>query len=121
MGVPVARSQTRTVLSSLPEMATGRPFSSVAATAFTGPLWPVRGLPMGVPVARSQTRTVSSPLPEMTTGRPFSSATVTSLTHLPWPAITSCRLSSCQEAHSGRQVASSPSAVIRSARLWARP
>ena len=38
MAVPVARSQTRTVRSSLPEMTTGRPFSSVAATAFTCPL-----------------------------------------------------------------------------------
>ena len=58
MGVPVARSQTRTVRSLLPEMATGRPSSSAAATARTEPVWPVNGSPMGVPVARSQTRTV---------------------------------------------------------------
>ena len=79
-GVPVARSQTRTVQSPLPEMATGRPSSSAAATALTQPAWPVSGAPAGVPVARSQTRTVPSPLPEMATGRPSSSATATAFT-----------------------------------------
>ena len=79
IGVPVARSHTRTVRSSLPEMTTGRPSSSAAATAFTGPLWPVNGSPTGAPVARSHTRTVRSLLPEMTTGRPSSSAAATAL------------------------------------------
>ena len=78
-GVPVARSQTRTVSSLLPEMTTGRPASSAAATAVTEPAWPVNGAPIGVPVARSQTRTVWSLLPEMTTGRPSSSAAATAL------------------------------------------
>ena len=67
-GVPVARSHTRTVPSSLPEMTTGRPSSSAAATARTAPPWPVNGSPTGAPVARSHTRTVPSSLPEMTTG-----------------------------------------------------
>ena len=37
IGVPVARSHTRTVWSPLPEMTTGRPSSSAAATALTDP------------------------------------------------------------------------------------
>ena len=86
MGVPVARSHTRTVRSLLPEMTTGRPPSSAAATALTGPSWPVNGSPMGMPVARSHTRTVSSLLPEMTTGRPPSSAAATALTRPSWLA-----------------------------------
>ena len=57
-GVPVARSQTRTVRSLLPEMTTGRPSSSAAATDVHQPAWPVNGSPTGVPVARSHTRTV---------------------------------------------------------------
>ena len=55
---PVTASQSRTVRSPLPEMTTGRPFNSAAATAFTGPSWPVSGSPMGAPVARSHTRAV---------------------------------------------------------------
>ena len=35
MGVPVARSQTRTVLSSLPEMMTGRPSKSAVVRDLT--------------------------------------------------------------------------------------
>ena len=62
-GVPVARSQTRTVRSSLPEMTTGRPSSSAAATAHHPSSWPVSGSPTGVPVARSQTRTMPSQPP----------------------------------------------------------
>src|ERR1022692_438037 len=84
-GVPSARSHTCTVWSSLPEMTTGRPSSSAAATARTHPVWPVNGSATGVRVARSHTLTVWSPLPEITTGRPSSSAVATARTHPVWP------------------------------------
>ena len=38
----------------LPDTTTGRPSSSVTATANTRPSWPVNGFPIGAPVARSE-------------------------------------------------------------------
>lgn len=52
MGVPVARSHTRTAPSLEPVMAIGRPSSSAVITARTESVWPMRGLPIRVPVAR---------------------------------------------------------------------
>ena len=63
------KSHTRAVRSLPAEMITGRPFSSQAATAFTGRSWPVNGPGAGSPVCRS-TCTVLSKLSKMMTGRP---------------------------------------------------
>ena len=50
--MPSAGRHTRTVPSSPPLMMTGVPSGSApAATAFTGPSWPVSGSPTGVPSA----------------------------------------------------------------------
>ena len=70
MGVPVAASQSRTVLSLLPEATMVRPVQladrhRAHRTGVAGEGWP-----MGVPVAASQTRTVLSLLPEATMVRP---------------------------------------------------
>src|SRR5690242_16588813 len=85
MGAPVVRSHTRTVLSLLLEIATGRPFSSVVATPNTKSVWPMSGFPIGAPVVRSHTRIVLSQLPEIATGRPFSCAVATAHTVPAWP------------------------------------
>ena len=75
--VLVVRSQTRTVRSSLPVIATGRPSGSTkVANARTQRVWPVRGSPIWVPVVRSQTRTVPSALPVTATRRPSGSTPV---------------------------------------------
>ena len=55
MGLPVAASQSRAVLSSLP-VRTVLP-SGLNATAVTAS-WCARGGPMGLPVAASQSRAV---------------------------------------------------------------
>jgi hypothetical protein len=53
---PVAVSQTRTVLSSLPETISSRSPARPTATASTGLVWPARGWPTGCPVAASPSK-----------------------------------------------------------------
>ncbi len=62
MGLPVAASQRRRVLSKEPE--TRRLPSGLKATDCTRSVCPWRGGPMGLPVAASQRRRVLSPEPE---------------------------------------------------------
>jgi len=76
----VVRSQTRTVLSSLPVTATARPSGRVAHATATGRARPVRSLPTCVPVARSQTRTVQSSPAVTATPRPSGSVAHASAT-----------------------------------------
>ena len=78
---PVSASQTRTVLSALPE--TMRLPSGLNATLFTQSVSPVSGAPMGWPVSTFHSRMVLSQLPE-TTRRP-SGLNATLSTKSVWP------------------------------------
>ncbi len=81
MDLPVAASQSRAVLSSLP-VRTALP-SGLNATAATPPWWAMGG-PMGSPVAASQSRAVSSSLPVRTALPSGLNATARTL---PWWAM----------------------------------
>ena len=81
MGLPVAASQSRRVLSLQPE--TMRRPSGLKATILTDFVWLLREGPMGLPVASSQSRRVLSTEPE-TMCRP-SGLKATDLTDSVWP------------------------------------
>ena len=71
-------------------MMTGVPSGSApAATAVTGPSWPVSGSPTGAPSASRHTRTVQSSPPLMMTGVPSgNSPAATASTPRSWPVRT---------------------------------